>query len=134
MDKHLPLSGVCVFLVYVFYFNFTYITDIRLYNIYVCNNITFIIVFVLLHTSLHTFITSRLCYFYPSYFYTYSSCIYHIFLYGPTYVYYHIFILFYTMYFSTIDVFDCMGVRRIGCWSPVVTSLAYICTLYVMLL
>ena len=34
---------------------------------------------------------------------------------------------------NDIDVSICMDVRRIGCWSPVVTSLAYIFySIYVM--
>ena len=40
------------------------------------------------------------------------------------------FILVYIIYFLNIDVFISMDVRRIGCWSTVVTSLAYIFTVY----
>ena len=83
--------------------------------------------------SLHTFIIIHLCYFYLAYFLKYSSCVYHTLLYICLLPY---FILVYIIYFLNIDVSICMDGRRIGCWSPVVTSLAYIFTVYnyVMLL
>ena len=40
------------------------------------------------------------------------------------------FILFHIIYGLSIDVSTCMDVRFIGCWSPVVTSFAYIFTVY----
>ena len=40
------------------------------------------------------------------------------------------FILFYIINVLNIDVPICMDDRRIGCWSPVVSSIAYIFTVY----
>ena len=102
------------------------ITDVRLYLIYFYYpNLIYS-----LHISLHTFIIILLCYFYLAYFLKYSSCVYYTFLYICLLPYFIMFILIYIIYFLNIDVSICMAVRRIGCWSPVVTSLAYIFTVY----
>ena len=84
-----------------------------------------------MHTSLHTFIIIPLCYFYLAYFLKYSSCVYYTLIYICLLPYFMMFILVYIIYFLNIDVSICMDVRRIGCWSPVVTSLAYIFTVYI---
>ena len=127
MDKHLPLSSVCVFLIYVYDFNFTDYWHTFIWHMFVFN-LLLLSQFNLLHTSLQTFITIRLYYFYQHTFeYTVVAYIPHF----NTHVCYHTFILLYLIYFLNIDVFNCMDVRRIGCWSPVVTSLAYILTVYI---
>ena len=92
MDKHLSLSGVCVFLFYVYDLNFNCCWHTFIWHMFV-----FILIllseFNLLYTSLHTFNTIFLCYFYLAYFLTPSSCIYHILSLHIVSVYFHIFIL-----------------------------------------
>ena len=62
-----------------------------------------------------------------AYFLKNSGCVYHTLLYICLLPY---FILVYIIYFLNIDVSICMDVRRIECWSPVVTSPAYLFTVY----